>query len=71
MNKVDMLAMNIWYGISGLKTETREWTDFKINDPEKYNELTNKAKEMLSVHAPQSPQDGAKVSHHSSLDWLD
>lgn len=68
---VEVLAMNIWMGMFGVKVIQPAWIDWSVLNPDPGEALRAQAREMLGVansHAsrPTSP----KTTNHHSLAWL-
>ncbi len=69
----EILAMNIWMGIFGVKILTPEWITWAAAHQPEADALRQQAETMLGVahsHAAQGKNAKAVTTHHHSLGWL-
>ena len=69
----EILAMNIWLGIFGVKILTPEWTAWAESHKPEADALRQQAETMLGVahsHASQGKNAKTVTTHHHSLGWL-
>jgi len=69
----EILAMNIWLGIFGVKILTPEWTAWAEAHKPEADALRQQAETMLGAahsHASQGKNAKTVTTHHHSLGWL-
>jgi len=69
----EILAMNIWLGIFGVKILTPEWITWAATHQSEADALRQQAETMLGAahsHASQGKNAKAVTTHHHSLGWL-
>lgn len=70
---IEILAMNIHFGVFGIKSIRPEWTTWAQANPSEAAALRQQAETMLGVahsHAAQGKNAKAVTTHHHSLGWL-
>jgi hypothetical protein len=70
---IELLAMNIWMKVFGVKSISPEWISWAAANPQEATALRDQAATMIGVaksHASQGANAKANVTHHHSLGWL-